>query len=78
MIIESKITEPVGLPTLSVAIKTAAVNIPAILWAIKRGSGCKFFKSSHKPIRPRSSAGPSTEVASQKVFVVKFETSDVE
>ena len=77
VMIESNITEPVGLPTLSVAIKIPAVNTPAILWAINLGSGFKFLRSSHRPIKPRSSAGPSTEVASQKVLVVKFETSEV-
>ncbi len=34
--------------------------------------------SSHKPINPRRSAGPSTEVASQNVLVVKFEIKEVE
>ena len=78
VMIESKTVEPVGLPTLSVITKIPAVNTPAILWAINRGSGCKFLKSSHRPIKPSRSAGPSTEVASQKVLVVKFETNDVE
>ena len=77
VIIESNIAEPVGFPTLSVKIKTPAVKTPAILCAINRGRGCKFFKSSHKPIKPRNNAGPKTEVASQKVLVVKFETREV-
>ena len=34
--------------------------------------------SSHKPISPSASAGPSTDVANQKVVDVKLETKDVE
>jgi hypothetical protein len=34
--------------------------------------------SSHKPISPRTSAGPRTDVANQKVVDVKSETKDVE
>ena len=74
----SNMAEPVGLPTLSVAIKIPAVNMPATLCAINLGSGFKFFRSSHNPINPKASAGPNTEVASQKVLVVKFETNEVE
>jgi hypothetical protein len=78
VITASKMFEPVGLPTLFVTIKTLAVNIPAILCAINRGRGDKFFMSSHKPISPRTSAGPRTDVANQKVVDVKSETKDVE
>jgi hypothetical protein len=74
----SKISDPVGLPTFSVTISITAVNIPAIVWATKRGSGGKFFMSSQSPISPNINAGASTEVASQKVSTVKFETNDVE
>ena len=34
--------------------------------------------SSHKPIKPKASAGPNTEVANQNVLVVKLETKEVE
>ena len=78
VIIESNIAEPVGFPTLSVAIKIPAVNMPATLWAINLGSGFKFLRSSHKPIKPKASAGPNTEVANQNVLVVKLETKEVE
>ena len=78
VMIESKTAEPVGLPTFLVAIKIPAVNMPATLCAINLGSGFRFLRSSHHPIKPSSNAGPSTEVASQKVLVVKFETKEVE
>ena len=78
VIIESNICDPVGFPTLFPSTNTAAVNRPATVWAINLGNGFKFFKSSHKPIRPRISAGPRTDVANQKVVEVKSETKDVE
>jgi len=78
VIMESKKDEPVGLPTFFVIIKIIAVKIPANDWAINLGSGERFFKSSHKPISPSKSAGPSTEVASQKVVEVKLEIKDAE
>ncbi len=34
--------------------------------------------SSQRPIKPKTRAGARTEVASQNVLLVKFETSDVE
>jgi hypothetical protein len=75
---ESNKSDPVGLPTLFVRIRIMAVKIPAIDWAINLGRGERFFKSSHKPISPSKSAGPSTEVASQKVVEVKLEIKDAE
>jgi hypothetical protein len=78
VIIESKIDEPVGLPTLSVISKILAVNTPASVWAINLGKGDKFFMSSHKPISPSNNAGPRTEVASQKVLEVNSEKSEAE
>jgi hypothetical protein len=78
VIIESKIDEPVGFPTLSVIIKILAVNTPASVWAINLGKGGRFLMSSHKPISPNNNAGPSTEVASQKVLEVNSEKSEAE
>jgi hypothetical protein len=78
VIIESNIEDPVGLPILSVIIKILAVNTPAKVWAINLGKGGKFLMSSHKPISPSKSAGPRTEVASQKVLVVNSEKSEAE
>jgi len=78
VIIESKIDEPVGLPTLSVISKILAVNTPASVWAINLGKGGKFLMSSHKPMSPSNNAGPSTEVASQKVLEVNSEKSEAE
>ena len=78
VIIESKIEEPVGFPILSVIIKILAVNTPASVWAINLGKGGKFLMSSHKPISPNKSAGPSTDVASQKVLDVNCEKREAE
>ena len=78
VMIVSKISEPVGFPTFSVVTRIIAVKTPAIVWATKRGSGGRFFMSSQRPINPRSNAGARTEVASQKVSTVKFETNEVE
>jgi hypothetical protein len=78
VIIESKIDEPVGLPTLSVISKIPAVNTPASVWAINLGRGDRFLMSSHKPISPSKNAGPSTEVASQKVLEVNCEIKEAE
>ncbi len=78
VITESNICELVGFPTLLVAIKIKAVNRPAMVCATKRGSGGRFFISSQSPIKPRTNAGARTDVASQKVLLVKLETSDVE
>ena len=78
VIIESKIEEPVGFPILSVIIKILAVNTPAKVWAINLGKGGKFLMSSHKPISPSNSAGPRTEVASQKVLDVNCEKREAE
>ena len=76
--IESKIEEPVGLPILSVITKMLAVNTPAKVWAINLGKGGKFLMSSHRPTSPSNSAGPRTEVASQKVLEVNSERSEAE
>ena len=78
VIIESKIEDPVGFPILSVIIKMLAVNTPAKVWAINLGNGFRFFRSSQSPIKPKSNAGPRTDVANQKVIDVKFEIKDVE
>ena len=78
VIIESKIVEPVGFPILSVIIKMLAVNTPAKVWAINLGKGGRFLMSSHKPISPNKSAGPRTEVASQKVLDVNCEKREAE
>jgi hypothetical protein len=42
------------------------------------GKGGMFLMSSHKPISPSNSAGPRTEVASQKVLEVNSEKSEAE
>jgi hypothetical protein len=78
VMIESNICDPVGFPTLFPSINTAAVNRPATVWAINLGNGFRFFRSSQSPIKPKSNAGPRTDVASQKVVDVKFEIKDVE
>ncbi len=78
VIIESKNEEPVGFPILSVISKMLAVNIPASVWAINLGSGGKFLMSSHRPMSPSINAGPSTEVASQKVLDVNCEKREAE
>ena len=78
VIIESNICDPVGFPTLFPSINTAAVNRPATVWAINLGNGFRFFRSSQSPIKPKSNAGPRTDVANQKVVDVKFEIKDVE
>ena len=43
VIIESNICEPVGFPTLSPSINTAAVKRPATVWAINLGNGFRFL-----------------------------------
>jgi hypothetical protein len=78
VITESNKVEPVGFPTLSVAIRILAVNIPATDWAINLGSGDKFCRSSHNPISPSNNAGHRTAVANQKVADVKSEISEAE
>jgi hypothetical protein len=78
VITESKIEDPVGFPILSVIIKILAVNTPEKVCAINLGRGGRFLMSSHKPISPSKSAGPRTEVASQKVLDVKYEKREAE
>jgi hypothetical protein len=78
VIIESKKEDPVGFPILSVIIRILAVNTPAKVWAKNLGKGDRFLMSSHRPISPRNSAGPRTEVASQKVLEVNSEKSEAE
>jgi hypothetical protein len=78
VIIESKIEDPVGFPILFVIIRMLAVNTPAKVCAINLGKGGKFLMSSHKPMSPSNNAGPSTEVASQKVLEVNCEKREAE
>jgi hypothetical protein len=78
VIIESNIEDPVGFPMFSVIIKMLEVNTPAKVWAKNLGKGGRFFMSSHKPISPSNSAGPRTEVASQKVPEVNSEKREAE
>ena len=65
--------DPVGFATLLPKTNAAATTRPATLCPINLGSGGRFFKSSHKPIKPIASAGPNTEVASKKLLTVKLE-----
>ena len=72
VIAASRAVFPVGFPMVLVAIRKIAVKIPASDWAIKRGSGGRFLRSSRKPIKPRIAAGTSSDDAIQISPPVRF------